>query len=313
MYYPLITIPAFLLAKRTLKFRISGIILGPLLVTPFIIYSSNEAKKISGVSQFPPILGGWQWANNALYMREYIQEDSTQFPNSEMAELDKLARKYYRIVPPANRELTSYVGNFFIKEWDAPLKIYMKRHYKDTLYDGVAAWAKVAPLFGNYGLFLIKRHPLPFIRHYIIVNSKNYFIPPLEKLEIYNLGEDQMSPRAARWFDYPNLRVKVVSKTFHGYLLAGYPLFFLLLNVCFVWNLFIFIKKRIYKNTETNFLAAISIISSLIILNAAFSILANIVVFRYQIFPMITLLAIVLILNDQFDEMRKTKINQSNM
>lgn len=306
MYYPLIAVPAFLIVKHNRWFRLAGVFLGPALIIPFILFSSNAARKMSGTPQFPPILGGWQWGNNALYMREYIEEDSNKFPSPQTAELDRMARQYYRNVPPQERELSAYVGNFFIRDWNAPLKVYMIKHFKDSdEYSALAAWAKAAPIFKQYGQYLIKRHPIPFFRYYILINTKNYFLPPLEKLELYNLGEDYMWGSAARWFDYPSRRVNAVSKTFQGYLLAAYPAFFLLLNLFFGWNLFTFIRRKGFQRAERKFTYAISIISGLVLVNAAFSIFANIIVFRYQVFPMITLLAIVWLLIDFIEENRK--------
>jgi hypothetical protein len=303
MYYPIIALPAFLLAKERWPFKIFGIALAPILIIPFIIFSSTAAKQMSGTPQFPPILGGWQWANNALYMREYVKDDSSAFPTPQMAELDQIARDYYRQVPPPHRELSSYVGNFFIKQWNAPLKLYMLKHYyHDSLDNEVVAWAKVAPLFKQYGIYLIKRHPVAFFQHYLLINSKNYILPPLEKLEIYNLGERGMATIAMNWFDYTSHRVRAVSWTFHGRLFAAYPAFFLLLNIFFGWNMFRYVRRREFKSDGRKFNYALLIISGLILTNAAFSIFANIVVFRYQIFPMITLLATVLILNDCLEE-----------
>lgn len=303
MYYPVISAPVFLLNKKTIWFNLLGIALGPALIFPFILYTSNAAKEMSGVSQFPPILGGWQWANNALYMREYIEEDSSHFPNSKMAELDQLAREFYHRIPAEERLLDNYVGNYFIKEPRAPLKRYMSRHYgNDTSFGGVAAWAKPAPLFKEYGLYLIKKHPIAFFDHYIIINTKNYLIPPLEKLKIFNLGTNYVWPIAVMWFDYSGQKINSISPTFQGYLLAFYPIFFLVLNVLFAWNLFGFIHRRGFLKIDKKTSFAIGLISLLVLINAGFSIFANIIVFRYQIFPMFTLLLVVLLLIDYLDK-----------
>jgi len=305
MYYPIITLPVFLLIRKGIAFKSFAILLGPLLITPFIIFSANAAKEMSGTSQFPPILGGWQWANNALYIREYVQEDTVRFPNAEMAELDALARTYYRHVPPEDRVLSTYVGNFFIKEWDAPLKVYMQKHYPDSLYaNNTIPWAKTAPLFKQYGIYLIKRHPLAFLNHFMVSNTKNYFLPPLEKLEVYNTGHQSMWETARQWFHYKHHRVWAISYTFHGRLFAAYPAFFLLLNLFFIWNFFSFVRRNGFYSSDRRFATVIGTISLLLVINCAFSIFANIVVFRYQIFPMIALLAIVLVLNDFLDRDR---------
>jgi len=293
MYYPIISAPIFIFSNKSLWFKLIGVLSPPLLILPFILYTSNAAKEMSGTSQFPPILGGWQWANNALYIREYINEDSTHFPSAEISELDQLARDFYRRVPQANRELRSYVGNYFIREPRSPLKLYMAMHYgDDTSNYGVTAWAKSAPLFKDYGLYLIKKHPIPFATYFMIPNSKNYLIPPLEKLKVFNIGSRHISKNAAIWFDYPSQNVSAASITLQGYLLAFYPYLFFLLNVWFVFNLIVLLKniRGLRPNLRRHQTMLLLIV--LVVLNAAFSIFANIVVFRYQIFPLYTLLLI---------------------
>ncbi len=52
-------------------------------------------------------------------------------------------------------------------------------------------WGKASIIYGQYGKWLIKHYPVAFIRYFMLLNVKNYFLPPLEKLEIYNLSEDK--------------------------------------------------------------------------------------------------------------------------
>lgn len=298
LFYPIITALIYLVSKQNIWNKLLGILLGPLLILPVILTVSNAAREMSGTPQFPPILGGWQWGNNALYFREYIDEDTLNFPTPQMAELDQIARIYYRTVPQEHRELSSYVGNFFIRQWDAPLKIYMLKHYPDP---DVSSWAKAAPIFGEYGLYIIKRHPISFIRHYILINTKNYFFPPMEKLELYNLGGDEMWPVAAWWFHYPNTKMTVISKTLQGYILMFLPFIFLIINIYGVWGLVTFTKIGGFKNTSRIFGYTILLLAILLILNFCFSVFANIIVMRYQIFPLVTGLIFVLLLSDYLE------------
>src|SRR5258708_1263596 len=125
MYYPILTGIAFLLSRQRTWSKVLGTLLPVLLIALFIQFSRNATLQMLGTAQFPPILGGWQWGNNALYMREYIDVDSTKLPSSQCRELDGIARDYFRTVPPQYRELSSYVANFFIRQPEAPLKQYM--------------------------------------------------------------------------------------------------------------------------------------------------------------------------------------------
>ena len=309
MYYPIVAAVAFFMSRSSLSVKLVAIVSGPLLIIPFIIFSSNAAKEMTGTAQFPPILGGWQWGNNALYMREYIEEDSAKFPTPETAALDRVAREYFRTVPPQYRELSSYVANFFIREPEAPLKKYMERLYKNSPdYGSVAQWGKVAPIFGQYGLYLIKRHPLAYARYYLLVNAKNYFLPPLEKLEIYNLGLDEMWPIGAFWFDYPSLKVKAISKTFQGTFLFMYTALFAVLNLYFLIALILFIRRKGLRYSDRGFARSMVLVSSLLFLNFGFSVFANIIVIRYQVFPMVVFLVFTALLTDYLEAARKESI-----
>lgn len=295
LFYPVIAAVSFIGAKQNPWWKVAGILLGPMLVIPVIVLVAGAAKDISGTAQFPPVLGGWQWSNNALYIREYVEEDTTRFPTPQMAELDSIARRYYRIVPPEVRSVSSYIGNFYIRNWQAPLKKYMVTYYPA---EEIVSWAKVAPLFNVYGKYIIKRHPVAFARYFMLPNAGNYFLPPMEKLELYNLGKDVMASSVVFWFDYPDNKLSVISKDLQGYVLLPLPFLFLFLNMYGLWCLFTFIKKGGFKTTSSAFQYTILLVTAFLVLNFCFSVFANIVVMRYQIFPMIVCLVYVLLLTD---------------
>jgi len=302
MFYPLIAAVAFIISKQKIWIKLVGIVSGPILIIPFIIFSSNAAKKMTGTAQFPPILGGWQWGNNALYMRGFIEEDSTAFPTPETAELDRIARRYFSHPSRPQDQLASYVANFFIRQPEAPLKQYMGREFKiDPTYASEEQWGKVAPVFEQYGLFLIKRHPLAFARYYLLINTKNYFLPPLEKLEIYNLGMNEMWPIGAYWFGYPSLKVTSVSKTLQGTILMVYTALFAILNLYFTIALFLYVRRGAWKKSTKIFNYSIALVTGFLLLNFVFSVFANIIVIRYQVYPMILLLTFMMLLTDQVE------------
>ena len=300
MIYPVIAAGVFILSKQKVWVKALGIVLAPVLILPFILWSSHEAKMMTGTAQFPPILGGWQWGNNALYMRGFITEDSNAFPTAQTAELDRIARRFFSQPNRPQDQLASYVANFFIRQWDAPLKQYMMRHYypPKSDYGDIVAWGKSAVVFDQYGKFLIKRHPLAFARYYLLVNAKNYFIPPLEKLEIYNLGSDELWPEGQYWFHYPSPKIRSISKPLQGTVLGLFPILFLILHIYYAVGLFLFIKRGGFKKVSRTVQYTILIITVFLGLNAAFSIFANIVVIRYEIFPMLVFLTFAMMLTD---------------
>ncbi len=308
MYYPLVTALAFILSRQALWLKLVGILAGPMLIIPFIIFSSNAAKKMTGTAQFPPILGGWQWGNNALYMRGFIEEDSTAFPTPETTDLDRIARRYFSQPTRPQDQLSAYVANFFIRQPEAPLKQYMQQRYGHTKdFGSIQQWGMVAPVFGQYGLFLIKRHPLAYARYYLLVNCKNYVLPPLEKLEVYNLGSDQVWPIAAYWFDYPTLKIKAASWSLQGKLLFMFTALFAVLNLYFLIAFLLLLQKKHWRKASRDLRYTTIIITAFLLLNLGFSVFANIIVIRYQVFPMIVFLAFTLLLTDHLELAIKEK------
>jgi hypothetical protein len=309
MIYPVIAAGVFLLSKQRAWIKVLGIVIGPVLILPFIIWSSNAAKKMTGTPQFPPILGGWQWGNNALYMRGFIEVDSNIFPTPETTELDRIARKYFGQPSRPQDQLSSYVANFFIRQPEAPLKQYMSRHFKPKgEYEYVQAWGKSAVVFDRYGKLLVKKYPFSFARYYLLVNAKNYFIPPLEKLEIYNLGDDKMWEAAQYWFQYPSPNVWCISKTLQGTLLAFFPFFFLVLNGYYLVELIRFTKNRGWRSVNPTVQYTLLTVTVFLGLNAAFSVFANIIVIRYQIFPMLAFLTFAMLLTDCIEIIGKSRL-----
>jgi hypothetical protein len=299
MIYPLIAAGVILVSKQKVWIKVLGIIAGPALIVPFIIWSSNAAKVVTGAPQFPPILGGWQWGNNALYFRGFIQENSNAFPTPQTAELDRIARQFFALPYRPQHLLADEVANFFIRHPEAPLKQYMARHFRPkNEYEDVVAWGKSAIVFDQYGKFLIKRHPWAYARYYLLVNTKNYFIPPLEKLEIYNLGEDAMWPEAQGWFQYSSPQIWCVSKELQGTVLAMFPVLFLILNLYYIAGLWLFIRRGGFKKTSRIAQYTILMVTAFLALNAGFSIFANIIVIRYEIFPMLVFLSFAMLLTD---------------
>ncbi|HXB33969.1 MAG TPA: hypothetical protein VNV35_11125 [Puia sp.] len=299
MIYPLIAAGVILMSTLKPWVKAIGVVAAPVLIIPFILWSAQAARVMTGAAQFPPILGGWQWGNNALYFRGFIQEDSAIFPTPQTRELDGIARRFFSLPYRPQDLLAHEVANFFIRHPEAPLKQYMARHYQPRNdYESVAAWGKSAVVFDQYGKFLIKRHPLAFTRYYLLVNSKNYFIPPLEKLEIYNLGEDAIWPEAQEWFEYASPKIWCISKQLQGTVLALFPVLFLVLNIYFAIGLWLFIRRDGFKKTSRVVQYTIGTITAFLLLNAGFSIFANIIVIRYEIFPMLVFVASAMLLTD---------------
>ena len=288
MYYPLVAAVAFGLSSHSLRWKVLGSVLGVAVMIPFILYTQSETKKVTGTAEFS-VFGGWQLANNAMYMRGNIHVDSNLLP-PETRELDRMTVAYYKYAPPGYFNFDDFPGTFFIKHQEAPLKQYMWKYYaKEDRESGMLSWGKVSPIYNAYGKWLIRHYPVEFARDYMWMNTKNYFVPFLEKFDIYNLGLDSAWQPAPYWFHWKTAAVRSVSKTLPGYIFYPYPAIFMALNFYFLFSFLWLLFTRKLGRLDPLFRKSLLLLVTFLIVNFGFSIFATPVVLRYQLIPMILL------------------------
>jgi hypothetical protein len=297
IFYPLVSITGLLISKQKPFVKAWGGMLGISLMVPFYLYTSFQTKKITGSLQFS-VFGGWQIANNALYMYDHIDVNRTTLP-PQTTVLNKLASTFFREVPPKNRDLASFPGTYFIKVPNAILKPYMLDRYTwDDAQGQFLAWGKVSPIYETYGKYLISHHLISFARYYLFLNTKNYFLPHLEKFGSYNVGMSTVPSEIQDWFDYITPDVRSVSTNFQGDLFYIYPIIFMILNVFFIGFLIWLLAMKRFSSLSYVFRSSIYLASAYLALNFAFSVFATPVVLRYQIVPFIVLFTFLVLLFD---------------
>ncbi|MDR3713320.1 MAG: hypothetical protein P4L51_10925 [Puia sp.] len=303
LYYPFVAAIAFAISRERLWVKLAGAASGFVLAGLFVIHEQDAAYQMYGLKQFSP-MSGWLLANNALYIRGQIHVDSSQLPSAETKELDRLSRKFYSDQPSDFHEyLAAYVANFFIREPSAPLKQYFSQHYrpKDN-HENVKAWGQASVVFSEYGKYLIKNYPIAFTRYFILLNTKNYFFPPLEKLEVYNLGEDDVPANVQDWFDFKTPNVSAISKDMQASILSPFPYLFFFANVLFIGSLIWLFAKGQYHLMARELRTGLFLVSGFLIANFCFCVFTTIIVLRYQFFPLIITLAFPLLLIEYLDK-----------
>jgi hypothetical protein len=297
-----------MLSKHSKAVKFAGLFLPALLIIPFIIYTQNKTKAITGTREFS-VFGGWQLANNAMYMYDHIEVDNKKIPD-DTKELDLLVKKYFKTVKPTDQDFAELPGTYFIKVPSAPLKEYMYSHY--TFDDPVSqfrAWGRVSPIYNKYGSYLIKKYPISFAKYYLWLNVKNYFLPHLEKFGSYNVGEDSVSFQAYYWFHYKTPAVNSISKIFQGKLFISYLPVFSLLNIYFACYFSCLLFSGRLKRLDSYFMKSLILIAFYLAINFSFSIFATPIVLRYQVIPLTLLFTFSLLL---LESSGSTKINTKN-
>jgi hypothetical protein len=291
LYYPLVAALALLLMRLRPREKLAWMVAPTLFIVPFIEFTKGETKRYTGTAQFS-VFGGWQVANNALYMYGNIQVYPAELP-VEMRPLDTMMKRYYQLAPPGYFDFDNFPGTFFIKHAESPLKQYMIRYYWKTHPDApnFLAWGSISPLYGRYGSWLIQHHPLAFVRDYLWLNSKRYFIPFAEIFNSYNHGDVFVFEGAMAWFQWPTARVHSISGTLPGIIFYIYPVIFGLLNLYYVGCLLWLWFTRKYKLLDPRFRLAMLYIAGYQLLHFGFSVLATPVCVRHHITPMLALFA----------------------
>jgi len=308
MYYPLVAAVAFTLSSHQLRWKIIGSLMGVVIIIPFVLFTKQKTKEVTGTPEFS-VFGSWQLANNALYMYDHIEVDSTKIP-PESRELDRLVRSYFKAVPPQYRELDPFPGTFFIKTPDAPLKVYMMSRYNLVSPEQqFKVWGMVSPIYNSYGTWLIRHYPLAFARYYLWLNTKNYFLPHLEKYGNYNSGSDGIGNAAQYWFHYETNIVRSASKKLPGIIFFAYPPVFMILNFYFYGAVIWLLITGRWRNLHPLFVKTLLLLVSYLVVNFAFSIFATPVVLRYQVLPFILLFSYSLLLLEFTDNSRKKHIS----
>lgn len=289
LYYPLIAILAFLLSRQALKKKIAGMAISILLIAGFMYHTSNQYKELTGIRQFSPF-SGWQLANNALYAYRYVQDKKPDDVPAHFKQLDAMVRIYFDTTRNvlANPQERDMANTWYMWDPDSPLQLYMQKNFQrdSTTIANLKPWATVAPLYADYGSYLIKQFPQEFARFYLFPNAQNYYVPPVEFLGVYNMGKDDIAHIARVWFGYKSEKVKTIFKDLNVNVLNFYPVFTAITNVLFMLGALGFILLGGIKQYSI-MAVVLLLVSSLLLVNMGFSIFSAPITLRLQVFPLL--------------------------
>jgi len=303
LYYPLISFPAILLSRQSSFQKFAGLAAGFLLIFSFYLYTSNRYENFIGQKVFSPF-SGWQLANNALYAYRYIDSVDRKLIPNKFRTVDSIATKYFDrsrhiFTDPMESEKANTLYMWAAR---SPLQQYMAKTFpldtaiKDSAVRRFQQWASAGPFLGEYGQWIIRRYPIPFAQHYLWPNTIKYFFPPTEYLAGYNMGRDTIRAIAVVWF---GLKSKFVatrlqnaqttdSLDYYPFLIGSINILFLCCFLCYCLII------RFRADTMLNNLVILT--ASIWLLNFIFSVLASSIALRFQIFPQLAFLPILLIL-----------------
>ena len=289
IYYPAISLLVFILSRQSWKRKIAGMALSLFLVSASFLYTSQKMEDASGHWQFSAF-GGWQLANNALYMYQTIPAAQRGPVLPQYAGLETMVRQHMdtlrKVKFTHDDSLNSY---YYLWNGRGPLKQYLQIQYKkDSTIPYFKRWASEGPLFQGYAMHLITKFPLQYIEAFMLPNAVKYFVPPTEFLGEYNMGKDSVDKLAKDWFNYKTRKVQQHDKKKRNEIAATewFPVFGAIANILLVMGLIGVALLGAINRKEYGLPQLLTIILALWLLNGAFSIFASPVVLRYQVFPL---------------------------
>lgn len=300
LYYPLIAAVALVLSHQPVSRKLSGIGLSTALVAAFMLYTSNQYYQLTGIREFTPF-SGWQIANNAMYAYRYIDSQDVKKAPSKFQALDQLVRHYF----DTSRDLKTHpyemleASTMYMWARRSPLQQYMFRQTKkDSAAGMLKRWASMAPLYADYGAYLIRKYPTAYFEHYLLPNAIKYYTPPGEFLEQYNMGRDTFAPIARTWFQYKSRKVSLAFKDLNVNTLDFLPILAAIMNVIFLFGcISIFWLKGFPKGSLLQ--AGLLLTLTLWVVNFGFSVFASPITLRYQLFGILVFSSFALLLIDK--------------
>ncbi|SFD20352.1 hypothetical protein SAMN05518672_1011025 [Chitinophaga sp. CF118] len=291
LYYPIISILVILLAKGTGKAKLYSLLIILVPVSWFVIYTSWTYKEKTGVFQFSAF-GGWQLGSNALFMYAHVPTAATSPVPAKFKKIHQITTKHMDSLRHVKQRPDNELGIYYLWDEKAPLKIYMAQKYaRDSTTPYLKRWSSVAPLYAQYGAWLIKQHPSAYVQYYLLPNLVNYYSPSPEFLAIDNMGKDSVDQGAVMWFGYKKNKVTSLSKDRKIILTAFFPPILAMINIIFFLGFLGFMFLGGFRNVDTYYKKALLIMLLVWVSNLAFSVLASPIVLRYQAFPFIITLA----------------------
>jgi len=302
IYYPFISVLVFILSRQSWKRKLAGVGLGLLLVCFSFVYTSQKMLQVTGTQQFSGF-GGWQLANNALYMYEHIPAAERKPVPTRFAKLEKMVQQHMDTLQKVKLTKEDSINSYFYL-WSgrAPLVQYMTSEWKkDSTTPYFKRWASEAPLYLDYATFLIREYPWAYLKVFVLPNVVKFAAPPAEFMGIYNMGGDSVGQLAKDWFQYKSQKVKDhKAKNDQTAFTGWYSIFSALVNVLFIITMLGVLFVGRWKDLPIGFSKVIKFLCFIWLPNLGFSTLSSPIVLRYQLFPVLVCFSLTIILFESF-------------
>lgn len=205
---------------------------------------------------------------------------------------------------PSEQEQAS---TFYMWSPGMPLMYYRDSLFKTDFHaaNDYKTWASMGPFYKEYGIYIIKKYPLHFLRYFAWPNSQKYYAPPVEFLKSYNTGQDKVPKIATKWFGYPSKNIKTRMTNGKTWILDFYPILTGIINVVMLIGLLYYILLKGWQYNKV-FHTTLVMAATVWIFNAGFTIFASSAALRFQSFPVVLTATFTLLLVDWMIKLMKS-------
>lgn len=311
IYYPFISIGLIIFIEMSNRLKWIGICSISVFLLVYIGATQYEYHKKTGTTQYSAF-GSWQLAANALYGYAHAKPDSPASVPGRFREIHTIVNAHMKSLNemPKIFRPDDQIGVYYLWDFKSPLAIYREKkwqHDKNVTY--FKKNASVAPLYGQYGRYLILKHPTPFLKYYIWPNFLKFYAPPSGFMGMYNLNRDTINLNAAKWFGWKSNKVYNNLKNNSINVTNIFPVLVGVINTMFILSFCGFVALGGFKKINTFSKRIISLLMATWWCNLFFSVFSAPIELRYQLFPvMITFVCMTLLLGFIFSESRQNNI-----
>jgi len=285
MFYPLISFPIILFSKTRWWVKLFSIALGCILLLSFRWYTESLFERSIGRREFSP-LSGWRLAGNALIMYQHISHREKDIPPPELKKLHQIVLRSLDAMPPPEALPKNFLVNYFTFQPSSPLSIYAGVFFDDYITTSkIQRWSSVGKTFGEYGAWLIRKHPLAYFRYFVGQAISWYVCPKVDITNIFSNSGIPLLPETKNWFGTRSDWWGCSSSKFYS--VTYFPAVTTALNLLFILNVIVFFYRKCYKTAGPFFNKLVIVAAVYWLLGFLFIILTTPNLLRYTLSGMI--------------------------
>lgn len=300
LYYPILAIGVIVISGYTLVQKIAGIAVMVILLGSFVWYTCSQVEQATGTRQFSPV-GSWKLANDALYMYGHVSKVRMDAVPAKFGKLDSAVRAYFSPTRKIDNLLnysSPFYGSFYQFAHGSPLMRYRVAVCgDDTLFVNFQKMARMGPLYGEYGSYLIRKYPVGFMKYFIAPNAIRYLYPPMEcftSMPPFYLRDDFLGRYPQEWFGLKTLTVGQSYIELRNNIMYLTQVILTCIHVLFFIGLIMFLSLRLYRQSNRLEKNCLRLVLILWLCDLGFNLTATVSIVRYQMFLYIVELSLLL-------------------